>query len=111
MPDYVSSFRATTLLEKNVNNKLVQCTVTDQSPITIEAGKPIFGVIVLYDEIFLVRNEAREVEVYDTNKPTLTGRLSVGTLVDIWDMTSSVKYNCLYITDAGKKEEKSRSAC
>ena len=94
-----------------INLSFVQCTVTvDQSPIIIETGKPIFGVTVLYDEIFLVRDEAHEVEVYDANKLTLTGRLAVGTLVDIWDMTSSVKYSCLYIADAGKKEETNHSA-
>ena len=72
-------------------------------------GKAVWGVTVLSDQVFLVRRHTPEVEVYDTATLTLQRRLAVSGLVAPWDMTSCIKYNCLYIADRGYTDGRNRS--
>ena len=64
-------------------------------------GKVVCGVAVLSDQVFLVRKHTPEVEVYDTATLTLQRRLAVDELATPSDMTSCVKYNCLYVAARG----------
>ena len=64
-------------------------------------GKAVQGVTVLSNQVFLVRKLTPEVEEYDTATLTLQRRLAVCGLVGPNDVTSCVKYNCLYIADKG----------
>ena len=59
----------------------------------------VSGVTVLFDQVFVVRQVTREVEVYDLNTLNLTSRLPVDGLVYPKDLTSSNKFRCLYISD------------
>ena len=64
---------------------------------TLPAGRRLVtGVIVLFDQVFVVRSETPEVKVYDSN---LTSRLPVGGLVNPMDLTSCSKFRCLYISN------------
>ena len=55
----------------------------------------------MFDQVFLVRSNTPEVEMYDTATLTLQRCLAVSGLATPNDMTSCVKYNCLYIADIG----------
>ena len=61
--------------------------------------KSIRGVTVLRDELFLIRGNAPQVEVYDISKWTLQRCIDVDGLVNPGDMTSCSKLNCIYIVD------------
>ena len=71
-------------------------------------GKVVWGVTVLSDQVFLVREDIPEVEVYDTATLTLQRRLAVSGLVTPSDMTSCAKYNYLYIADRGYSDGTNR---
>ena len=71
-------------------------------------GKVVWGVTVLSDQVFLVRRFTPEVEVYDTATLTLQRRLTVSGLATPNDMTSCIKYNCLYIADRGYTDDTNR---
>ena len=67
---------------------------------TLPGGQqPVYGVAVLFDQVFVVRRKTREVEVYDSNTLNLTSRLPVSGLADPSDLTSCSKFRCLYISD------------
>ena len=67
---------------------------------TLPAGqRPVSGVTVLLDQVFVVRLVTREVEMYDLNTLNLTSRLPVDGFVDPWNLTSCSKFRCLYIAD------------
>ena len=67
---------------------------------TLPAGqRPVTGVTVLFDQVFVVRYKTRDMEVYDSNTLNLTSLLPVDGLVDPQDLTSCSKFRCLYIVD------------
>ena len=67
---------------------------------TLPAGQQsVYGVTVLFDQVFAVRYGTPEVEVYDSNTLNLTSRLPVDGLVNPADLTSCSKFRCLYISD------------
>ena len=51
-------------------------------------GKRVYGVTFLGEEVFVVRNNKSEVEVYDVNTLTEQRRLPVAKMSRPWDMTS-----------------------
>ena len=57
------------------------------------------GLTILFDQVFVVRHETREVQMYDSNTFNLTSRLQVDGLADPVDLTSCSKFRCLYISD------------
>ena len=61
--------------------------------------KDVYGVTVLSDELFLIRENIPQVEVYDISKWTLQRRIDVDGLVKPGDMTSCCKLNCIYVVD------------
>ena len=71
------------------------------STLVTAEGKIVSGMAVLSDQVFLVRQHTSEVEVYDIATLTLQRHLAVDDLVTPNDMTSSGKYNCLYIAGRG----------
>ena len=67
---------------------------------TMPSGeKFVRGVTVLSDELFLIRENSPQVEVYDISKWTLQRRIYVAGLIKPGDMTSCSKLNCIYIVD------------
>ena len=64
-------------------------------------GKVVWGMTVLIDQVFIGRCWTPEIEVYDRATLTLQRRLAVSGLTVPSDMTSSIKYNCLFIADIG----------
>ena len=72
---------------------------------TVPAGqRPVYGVIVLFDQVFVVRDVTPEVEVYDSNTLKLTDRLPVDGLVSPADLTACSQFRCLYIADSSLQE-------
>ena len=61
--------------------------------------QPVYGLTVLYDQLYIVRKEIPQVDVYDVNTFELTRHLAVYELIGPRDMTSCRKYECLYIVD------------
>ena len=74
----------------------------------VARGKVVWGVTVLFDQVFLVRHHAAEVEVYDIATLTLQRHLVISGLLVSIDMTSSANYNCLYVADVGRHDGKTR---
>ena len=66
---------------------------------TVSGKGEVLGVTSLHDEVFLIRKGTPEVEVYNADTLKLLRRLPVKRLLDPQDMTSSVKYSCLYVAD------------
>ena len=68
----------------------------------MQQGATVRGVTVLCDEVFLVRDRCRDVEVYDaTSLHKLKRHLAVNDLFEPWDITSCHVAGCLYIADGG----------
>ena len=61
--------------------------------------RTVYGVTVLFDEVFVVRYMTPEVEVYDSNMLNLTRRIPIAGLVHPYDLSSCSKFRCLYIAD------------
>ena len=87
---------------------LINSTVTSSSnsPSTVLSrigaiDRVVRGLTVLFDQVFVVCQHAAAVEVYDTATLTLQRHLAVDGLCRPIDMTSSLKYGCLYIADLG----------
>ena len=67
---------------------------------TLPAGRwPVYGVTVLFDQVFVVRHRIREVEVHDSNTFNLTSCLPIGGWACPSDLTSCSKFRCLYIAN------------
>ena len=82
-----------------------------QSPVQTRIpwkGDVIGGVTILFDQVFVVRDIAAEVEVYDTATLLLQHHPAVYGLVRPYDMISNVKYNCLYVADVGRHDGTTR---
>ena len=63
--------------------------------------KSVTGLTVLLDQVFIVRVDTREMEIYNSGTLMLTNRLQVDGLKNPRDLTSCSKFRCLYISDGG----------
>ena len=61
--------------------------------------RDVFGVTVLSDELFLVREKTPYVKVYDISKWILQRRIDVDGLTDPIDTTSCSKLSCIYVVN------------
>ena len=59
----------------------------------------INGVTSLYDKVYLIRRRSSELEQYNADSFALEHRFIVNELVSPFDVLSSLKYSCLYISD------------
>ena len=59
----------------------------------------MFGVTVLFNEVFIVRNGSPEVEVYDSDTFNLVRRIEMNFLAQPWDLEACRVYPCVYVTD------------
>ena len=77
------------------------CTVGSQVVHTLPEGETVWGVTSLADEVYVLRDKARdEVEVYDLINYRLQRCLTVPNFRGlITDMTSCEHYRCVYIAD------------
>lgn len=67
---------------------------------TLPEGEPVGGVTSLADEIYVLRDKARdEVEVYDVITYRLQRCLTIPDIRSCTDMTSCEHYRCVYIGD------------
>ena len=66
---------------------------------TLPTGKPVYGVAVLDAELFVVRRETAELEVYDCATSTPTRRLAIDGLVNPVDMAAGG--GGVYVVDEG----------
>jgi len=65
----------------------------------IPGGAPVSGVTSLGDDVFVVRHDSQEVEVYDAVTFTLQRRLSVPGLGDSLGLAACASNKCLYASD------------
>ena len=65
----------------------------------IQSGRPVHGVAVLCNRVYVVRLMTSDIEIYDSSTMTLQRHLPVSKLVQPLDMASSVKHTCLYVAD------------
>jgi len=66
---------------------------------TVSDGRPVWGVASLDDELFVVREQSTDIEVYCYT--TLCRRLDVPGLATARDLAACPRHACLYITDVG----------
>ena len=67
---------------------------------TFPEAEPVGGVTSLDNELFVLRNKAKDqVEVYDATTYSLLRQLTVPGLKGLTDMTSCKHHRCLYISD------------
>ena len=66
----------------------------------IRGEKPVYGVTAMRGEVFLVRDEVAEVEVYDADTFAPLRQIPVKGLIHPVDIASSVIDNSLYIVNA-----------
>lgn len=69
---------------------------------SIPEGIAVWGVTVLDGELYVLRNRADELEVFDPVSLVLKRRLAIPALHIGNDMTSSATHRCIYITDLVK---------
>jgi len=65
----------------------------------IPGGGSIGGITILDSELFILRAESTEVNVYNTNNFTLTRNISITGSYSLIAVIASSRYNCLYICD------------
>lgn len=61
--------------------------------------RPVFGVTVLGDEVFVVRSGTSELEAYSGERFDLVRHVAVAELVQPWDLTSCSTFQCIYVAD------------
>ena len=61
--------------------------------------KNVTGLTVVKDELFVVQDMSTHVNVYNTNTFTLSHNIEISGSLDLFRISSSSRYNCLYISD------------
>jgi hypothetical protein len=65
----------------------------------LNSGSPVRGITVLYERLYVLRENSAQLEVYDINTFRLIQRLTMPGLGDSYSMASSLQCSCLFIPD------------